>query len=639
MSFLRVLWPAGAVLGALFLACGKSDGGSGFPGDADAGMTGETGGDHSLDGLTALAIDPLDAVIEATPSAAAQQTYKVIGKFAGKPDREITDKITFGLPSSGPGATLGSFGGNLFHSAIGRGGVTTVIVGANGLTAQTSLTVHFTAIIAGPDLGTPLPSNPETKFTGTADAARAPSLVYPNDKVMLPPNLHRLEVHYRPGAAANTLFEIAFSSPAADIRTYLRCPTPTNGGCIHQLDPVAYQYVAESNRGGVPAKLRVRASSDTGGGFGESAAIDVSFAENDVEGGIYYWTVTTTSIMRFDFGGKALVPEVFLQPSDVAGACIGCHALSRDGTKLVASLSGEGNGQIVYVKDVATPKPLTLAGDAANHIQFASFNPTGDRFVSVYGDSADLTERYKLWVHDGTTGVRIPGESIPLTYEPDHPDWSLDGTKIAFDHVGTHGMYSQTPQHCGIDLITKTGATWGTPTTLVPMGAGLSRYNPTFAPDSSFLLFSESTCPGGDTTSGACNADSNTSAKTWATLLSGTPPVRLSQAGRPGVEDGAATDLSDTFPRFSPFQETQGTGKLFWATLSSRRNAGLRVPGKTGGRSTNDQWLWMFAVDPAKVALGQDGSYSAFLLPFQELTTSNHIGQWTSKVVPVTPPK
>ena len=115
-------------------------------------------------------------------------------------------------------------------------------------------------------------------------------------------------------------------------------------------------------------------------------------------GGVYYWNVSATEIMRFDFGGTGLTPEVFLAPGDYGlpgGQCVGCHALSHDGTKIVASLNGQGGGQIVYLNNLASdPGPmgvnntsyLTLAGDATNHIQFASFNPSGDEFVAVYGD-------------------------------------------------------------------------------------------------------------------------------------------------------------------------------------------------------------------------------------------------------------
>jgi hypothetical protein len=40
----------------------------------------------------------------------------------------------------------------------------------------------------------------------------------------------------------------------------------------------------------------------------------------------------------------------------------------------------------------------------------------------------------------------------------------------------------------------------------------------------------------------------------------------------------------------------------------------------------------MAGVDPRLVASGQDGSFPAFCLPFQALTTSNHIAQWANKV-------
>ena len=45
----------------------------------------------------------------------------------------------------------------------------------------------------------------------------------------------------------------------------------------------------------------------------------------------------------------------------------------------------------------------------------------------------------------------------------------------------------------------------------------------------------------------------------------------------------------------------------------------------------------MFAVDPAKILAGQDGSYTAFFLPFQDPTTSNHIAQWTQKIIGANP--
>jgi len=46
----------------------------------------------------------------------------------------------------------------------------------------------------------------------------------------------------------------------------------------------------------------------------------------------------------------------------------------------------------------------------------------------------------------------------------------------------------------------------------------------------------------------------------------------------------------------------------------------------------------MFALDADQVLAGQDGSYPGFFLPFQDLTTSNHMAYWTQKYVSDNPP-
>ncbi|MGZ3451941.1 MAG: hypothetical protein ACXVEF_20190, partial [Polyangiales bacterium] len=65
---------------------------------------------------------------------------------------------------------------------------------------------------------------------------------------------------------------------------------------------------------------------------------------------------------------------------------------------------------------------------------------------------------------------------------------------------------------------------------------------------------------------------------------------------------------------------------LYWVTFSSRRAYGLRTAaGKTAQ-------LWMTAIDPAKAKAGVDPSGPAFWLPFQDVTSGNHIAQWVTKV-------
>jgi hypothetical protein len=588
------------------------------------------GGD--LAGLTAVRIDPADLTLDSSPTQPATYAYKAFGTFPDG-EKEITNLVMF-YPDN---TAVGGFTQALFQASAGQGGDTHINVQANGVSATAHLLVRLNATVKvdpAAGMGTPLPADPSTSFHGTPSAARAPTLVYPNNGVILPPNIQALEVHWQPGSAQNTLFQLAFQSNTLNVTTYTRCGQMVNGGCVFALDPNTYSYVANSSAGGQPVNLTVSGSDDAGTGFGQSAKFQVQFSQENVNGGLYYWTVSgNTGIMRVDFGATTIKPTLFLSPSqNNFPTCVGCHAISRDGTKMVSSLGGQGDGRLVYIANMAAAPAqlLTLNGTATqsstNHIQFASFNPDGSRFVSVYADTNQAPEMNTLFMHDGTSGLRLPSESVVLTYEPDHPDWSPSGSTIAFSHVGIH-QTSQRPFNCGLDVIQRSGSGWGTPSTVVPIVSGKSRYNPNFAPDSSFFTFSESTCPNGNNTDADCDGDSDSSATTWAVLpRAGATPVHLARAGSPGVMDGTQTKLSDTYPRFSPFQQKQGSGRLFWVTISSTRKGGLRDPG-------SNRWLWMFAVDPDKVAAGQDGSYPAFFLPFQDLATSNHIGQWTQKVV------
>ncbi len=113
---------------------------------------------------------------------------------------------------------------------------------------ETGLELHLKKRYADPG-ATGLPVDPEAPFNGPADASRAPDLVYPNDGVLLPPNLRLLEIHFMPGAG-NTLFEIGFSNALTDIKVYTRCTLPLNGGCIYTPDASVWKWIAETNRGG-----------------------------------------------------------------------------------------------------------------------------------------------------------------------------------------------------------------------------------------------------------------------------------------------------------------------------------------------------------------------------------------------------
>jgi hypothetical protein len=75
--------------------------------------------------------------------------------------------------------------------------------------------------------------------------------------------------------------------------------------------------------------------------------------------------------------------------------------------------------------------------------------------------------------------------------------------------------------------------------------------------------------------------------------------------------------------------------QILWLTFSSLRRYGLRPsppPASTHEGLPNGTLIWMVALDPARLARGEDPSVPAFCLPFQNIATSNHIAQWTAGV-------
>jgi hypothetical protein len=184
-----------------------------------------------------------------------------------------------------------------------------------------------------------------------------------------------------------------------------------------------------------------------------------------------------------------------------------------------------------------------------------------------------------------------------------------------------------------------TNGSWGAPKPLVDAVDGQNHYYPAVAPDNETLIYNESTCPpGAGTYAKDCNADTDPSAKLWVTRLPPAPvrPLELGLANAPGVADNGATDLTNSFPKWAPFVfQLSEERKLLWFTVSSTRQYGLRPPPPgANGESAKGTLIWMIGIDPNNLVTNQDPSYAGFVLPFQDITTSNHIAQWTEEVPP-----
>ena len=159
----------------------------------------------------------------------------------------------------------------------------------------------------------------------------------------------------------------------------------------------------------------------------------------DVLGGLYYWDVTHTRIMRYDFAGTQTSLVFFAPGYYGTDACtVSAHAAAlarRHGScaSLGSPIRRRAGARITDVSKVNVDAGTgTIAKSRATRrtrSQFAAFSPAGDQFVSVYGDTTSTDDpdggiRDRLWFNDGADGDLNRSSS---SAEADHPDWSPDG--------------------------------------------------------------------------------------------------------------------------------------------------------------------------------------------------------------------
>lgn len=575
------------------------------------------------------------ASIAVTNSApVATQQYTVTGTVGGHSE-DLTSMVAY---SATPPGIVKVDNTGLATATGTAGGRVTITASTGSVSAQATLMVTYSFTGADPGAaGTGFPANAQAIFSGApADPSRAPKLVYPNDGVLFPPNVSGIEVHFTPGKN-NTLFEVSLSGPLSTVTTFVRCTAP-NGikGCIYLPAPSLWASVARGNAGQGPVTVKVSGTDDTGTGAGTSSPITMRFAQDDIQGALYYWTTSGQSaIERWDFAGGSAA-TAYLTPTNTDGhTCVGCHALSPNGDKLVASAGGENDGRLllwnVSANTALQPFPLVQKS------QFESWNADGTKFVGVFGDSLPgQAGPVSLMIFDGTSGAVT--STIDLGgLRADHPDWSKNTggpDTIVFTAADPAAATpDQQPANGGISYVRMSNGSWGPPATLVPTQLGKNRYYPAISPDGNLVVYDESTCAKtprlGQTPDSSCNGDVDPTATMFVTTFSGGAPVPLTRANSPGVADGTTTALTNSFPRWAPFVERlDEMHQLVWLTFSSTRQYGLRSPPPSTApdEAVASTLIWMVGVDLD--AGGSDPSYSAFCLPFQDVTTSNHIAQW-----------
>ncbi len=515
-----------------------------------------------------------------------------------QPPQDVTSSTSFTIDDT----SIGTFSGTTLTYV--KPGATTVRAKQGTYGASTSFTVVGPQVI----VASGAPSGSASSFGGGGGGA-APTIVYPNDGTIVPPNMNVFEFQFLPGAG-NTLFQLQFKGSNVDLTVYFPCnPIGSTGGCGYAPDATVWKYLAEGGRGQTPVTYTLSGvNGSTPGAVGASAAQHISFGLEDIVGGVYYWNAGAGSTMRYEFGVSGASAETWMNaPKAGAAICVGCHELSRRGHRV--ALGQDLPSPAVYKTwDVATRTVVFQGSTGAN---FYTFSP--DETQMVTSDGATLTLR------SASTGAQV----AQIGQQGTQPNWSADGQHIVYaKHNGT--CFGLTCGATGISdgtiqRLDWSGSIWASGPALVTYGGGYNNYYPTFSPDNSFVIFNRS--PNNQNSYDAYDAE------VWTVPTAGGTPVKLARASTGG----------DSWPKPTvEVQRYRNGGSLVWVTFSSRRRYGLRLnqnpPADPTKPTDLTAQIWMTAIDPAKAAAGVDGSWPAFWLPFQDLGSGNHIAQWVKKV-------
>lgn len=643
----------GLVVGAAAAACGMEEpsefkdedpaaGLDGGPGTSGFGGQGDGKGKGSV---KALVLDPPEAVLTVDGKTPGKASFTLRATMLDGRVAEVAPEslqfdrpdLASGLPTSPIVMTAsGAFAGTGVIHAIYKGSEATakltVIVKARDLNGVDP------AVVAALD-GAALPADPSLT-----------SLRYPYDK---------------------TVFPLGLDAPL------LMWDAPVAGDVYRlHLEQANYTYdlyapVAAAGQLRIPQQVWDRMTSSNGGGALSltlsrwDAAAKVAYtsaketwtiAPASLRGAIYYWTASKVGAVEDGHLAK-IRPGTGAQPEVLGGGkCMGCHAVSADGSTLAAAVEAAPTG------DPAS-YPYTTGWSSTR--AWASFDlPSGAlrKQTTMYGANLALTPDGKYTVFGGkamvTGGSPVPGSKyltladtkagtvvvqsglddvmLPGDGGMMMPSFSPNGKKLGV--VEAKGSIAnlrenQNPDSQSILVLDFDQATLkfapafaklptGDFSPYAPSGIGY----PTFAPSSTWLAFHVGNRSTGCFQDGANFCDNLVRHKgnLYAQKLDGSGPVRLSALNDAPAEIDRNLSVE---PTFNPVER----GGYAWVVFTSMRDWGNKL---TGEANNGKRRLWVAAVDKAIGAV--DPSHPAFYLEGQE-ESPNMRGFWALAACTPTP--
>lgn len=546
--------------------------------------------------LASIEITPAEQSLEVTLAGGQQTSFEATGVDAEGTRIPVTNIGAWTVED----ITKGEIDRGTF-TAKGVGGVATVRVTAGGVSATAQVNLMLRDAIAEDGLS----AADRAKLDGAASAgAEAATLLYPEDGTMIPPNLAPMHFQWNEGPGADAIYRITFKNSFVNV---------SYDTSQRDWRPPAETWTALSESAkGDSFELELRSVSRGGGQLYAAATIVLEVSKVPLSGTIYYWATgkreeQKNGIMRLAFD----MPEAtdyFTEATNGTGRCVGCHALSRDGTQMMLVEYDDIFTNFIVGLEVSS-KERKLAQDA-HQGDFFTFSPNSSEFVSSL--QGTLTRRQ---TSDGQLIETLAFQGQKAS----HPDWSADGAKLAL--VLYPSQYDDDYHFCGGSIALHDWQA-GTTTTLVSSTSDDdNNYYPVISPDGAYIVFNRAGSPN-PLSNNECGLYANPGAELFVVASSGGTPLRLDRA------NGKVARVNNSWAKWAP---ARSTDEVWWLAFSSTRDYGAllnnsQMPEIKGAKKPQ---IWITAIRPAQ---GVDPSYPAFWLPGQDLSSGNHLPYWTRGV-------
>lgn len=536
-----------------------------------------------LANLTSVEVVPSDAMVTITDLAPPHHTlqYQAMGRFRDGSTMDVTQLVSWSVDNE----QLGTFeASGLFVASHAAVGSTRVFVGTRDVAVEANLTVTVDTTIVDSTFPPPAGQLFGTGATVvTGDATRSPDVVYPADGTVFPRTVGRTLFQFARGAMNDAV--------RLELDNELMHLVIETGGDRWAADGTVQQLISTAGLV-APLRIEIRATSSiTPGTIYGGTPTTMTFSRDTPGGALYFWSASTNGIMRA--GVDATSATTLYQGQ---ATCVGCHALSRDGSQLAM---GRENGTSFDLLSIDVPSLATVVpASPTRSMSWATYSPDGSRLVVA--SNGVLTE------YDARTGALLGGISVGINKFATHPDWSPDGTSLAI------ALTAQAPANydvrsASIAVLARSGTTWGAPQVLVTGSNSNNNYFPRWSPDGSVLAFVHA----------LTGSQGAVSAELMLLPRAGGSPIPLAVANhRVGRVD--QPDLANTMPAWAP-----NTGQHAWLAFVSARSYGNVL---AGGRGQ----IWISAVD---LTTPGAPSHPAFWLPSQDVSVLNNNPSWSGGVI------